>query len=99
MGRGARRRRRRRHDLPRPHTLDPRAMIPAAFDYTRAATLAQALELVAGADPSIRVLAGGQSLIPLMKLRLARPERLVDLGRLEELRGVRGRPGGGLAIG
>jgi len=74
-------------------------MIPAVFAYSRARTLDEALELIAGADPSIRVLAGGQSLIPLMKLRLARPERLVDLGRLPELRGIRDRAGGGLAIG
>jgi aerobic carbon-monoxide dehydrogenase medium subunit len=74
-------------------------VIPAPFDYARAASLDEALELVAGADPSIRVLAGGQSLIPLMKLRLARPERLVDLGRIPELRGIRGRPDGGISVG
>ena len=74
-------------------------MIPAAFAYSRARTLDEALDLIAGADPAVRVLAGGQSLIPLMKLRLARPERLVDLGRLPELRGVRDLPDGGLAIG
>jgi aerobic carbon-monoxide dehydrogenase medium subunit len=74
-------------------------MNPAPVDYARAATLDEALELIAGADPSIRVLAGGQSLIPLMKLRLARPERLVDIGRLAELRGVCEREDGGLAIG
>jgi carbon-monoxide dehydrogenase medium subunit len=74
-------------------------MIPAAFDYTRAGSVEEALELIAGADPSIRVLAGGQSLIPLMKLRLARPERLVDVGRLAELRGIRDLGDGGLAIG
>lgn len=74
-------------------------MIPAAFDYARAASLEEALQLVAAGDPGIRVLAGGQSLIPLMKLRLARPERLVDLGRLDELRGVRVMAAGGLAIG
>jgi carbon-monoxide dehydrogenase medium subunit len=74
-------------------------MIPASFDYARARTLDEALDLVAGADPSIRVLAGGQSLIPLMKVRLARPERLVDLGRLEELRGIRDGADGGLRIG
>ncbi len=74
-------------------------MIPAAFDYTRPSSLDEALELLAGADPSIRVLAGGQSLIPLMKLRLARPERVVDVGRLEVLRAVRERPDGGLSIG
>lgn len=74
-------------------------MIPAAFDYARPASLDEALELLAGADPSIRVLAGGQSLIPLMKLRLARPERLIDVARLDALRGIRDRPDGGLAIG
>jgi carbon-monoxide dehydrogenase medium subunit len=74
-------------------------MIPAAFDYVRAASLEEALAHVAAADPSVRVLAGGQSLIPLMKLRLARPERLVDVGRLSELRGIRASADGGLAIG
>lgn len=74
-------------------------MIPAAFDYTRARSLEEALDLVAGADPSICVLAGGQSLIPLMKLRLARPDRLVDLCRLAELRGIEDVAGGGLRIG
>jgi len=74
-------------------------MIPAPFDYARARTLDEALELVADADPSIRVLAGGQSLIPAMKLRLARPERLVDLGRLAELRGIDDTDEGGLRIG
>lgn len=74
-------------------------MIPAPFDYARPASLDEALQLLAGADPSIRVLAGGQSLIPLMKLRLARPERLVDIARIEELRGIRDRPDGRLSIG
>lgn len=74
-------------------------MIPAAFDYARPGSLDEALEMVAGGDPAIRVLAGGQSLIPLMKLRLARPQRLVDVGRLDALRGVREMDGGGLAIG
>ncbi|HET7180954.1 MAG TPA: FAD binding domain-containing protein [Candidatus Limnocylindrales bacterium] len=74
-------------------------MIPAPFEYARPSSLDEALELVAGADPSIRVLAGGQSLIPLMKLRLARPQRLIDVGRLDGLRGVRELPGGALGIG
>jgi carbon-monoxide dehydrogenase medium subunit len=74
-------------------------MIPAPFEYARAASLDEALELVAGADPSIRVLAGGHSLIPLMKLRLARPQRLIDIGRLDDLRGVRELDGGWLGIG
>jgi len=74
-------------------------MIPAPFAYSRPATLDAALDLLAGTDSSIRVLAGGQSLIPLMKLRLARPERLIDVGRLTELRGMRDVDDGGLAIG
>jgi carbon-monoxide dehydrogenase medium subunit len=74
-------------------------MIPAAFDYARASSLDEALDLIAGADPSVRVLAGGQSLIPLMKLRLARPERLIDVGRLDELRGIRDLADGGISIG
>jgi aerobic carbon-monoxide dehydrogenase medium subunit len=74
-------------------------MIPAPFEYARARTLDEALDMVAEANPSIRVLAGGQSLIPLMKVRLARPERLVDLGRLAELRGIHGAEDGGLRIG
>lgn len=74
-------------------------MTPAPFAYSRIRTIDEALALIAGGDPSIRVLAGGQSLIPLMKLRLARPERLVDVGRVPELRGICDLPGGGLAIG
>ncbi|HEY4228359.1 MAG TPA: FAD binding domain-containing protein [Candidatus Limnocylindrales bacterium] len=74
-------------------------MIPAPFDYVRARTIDEALDLVAGADPSIRVLAGGQSLIPAMKLRLARPARLVDLGRLADLRGTDDADDGGLRVG
>ena len=74
-------------------------MSPAEFDYVRAVSLEEALAHVAAGDPSVRVLAGGQSLIPLMKLRLARPERLVDVGRIPELRGFREEVGGGLAIG
>ena len=74
-------------------------MTPATFAYTRAGTVDEALDLIAGGDPSVRILAGGQSLIPLMKLRLARPERLVDVGRIGDLRGIRDLSGGGLAIG
>ena len=74
-------------------------MTPAPFAYSRPDSLDEALAMIAVGDPSIRVLAGGQSLIPLMKLRLARPERLVDVGRLPELRAIRDLPGGGIAIG
>lgn len=57
------------------------------FAYERPASLAQALELLA-ADPEARPLAGGQTLIPTLKQRLARPTRLVDLQALPELRGI-----------
>ena len=73
-------------------------MIPAPFAYERASSVEEALELLRAGDPETRVIAGGQSLLPLMKLRLARPERLIDIGRLEELRGVRRLADGRLAI-
>ncbi|MBA2381676.1 MAG: xanthine dehydrogenase family protein subunit M [Chloroflexi bacterium] len=72
-------------------------MIPNLFDYQRAASLDEALALVG--SPGTKVIAGGMSLLPLMKLRLANPERLVDIGRLAELKGVRELPDGRLAIG
>ena len=72
-------------------------MIPAAFDYQRAASLEEALGLVG--TSGTKVIAGGMSLLPLMKLRLAGPERLVDIGRLKELKGVRKLDDGRLAIG
>ncbi len=72
-------------------------MIPNTFDYKRANSLDEALGLVG--TPGTKVIAGGMSLLPLMKLRLANPERLVDIGRLAELRGVRKLPDGRLAIG
>ncbi|MGI8755668.1 MAG: FAD binding domain-containing protein [Acidimicrobiales bacterium] len=64
-------------------------MIPAAFDYTRAASTDEALAALAEHGDDAKLLAGGHSLLPLMKLRLAQPELLVDIGRLEELRGIR----------
>jgi carbon-monoxide dehydrogenase medium subunit len=72
---------------------------PVAFDYVRPSTVDEALGHLAGGDPGVKILAGGHSLMPLLKTRLARPERLVDIGRLAELRGVRRQPGGGLSIG
>ena len=71
-------------------------MIPAAFDYTRAASLNDAVAAVAG---GAKVIAGGQSLLPLLKLRLAATDRLVDIGRLSELKGYRQLPDGGVEIG
>jgi carbon-monoxide dehydrogenase medium subunit len=72
-------------------------MIPAPFDYARPSTLDEAVQILAG-DEDAKALAGGQSLIPLLRLRLAAPTVLVDLGRLGDLRGVR-EDGDDLVIG
>jgi carbon-monoxide dehydrogenase medium subunit len=63
-------------------------VIPARFDYEVAGSVEQALELLAGRDDA-KLLAGGHSLLPAMKLRLVRPSLLVDVGRLGELAYVR----------
>jgi aerobic carbon-monoxide dehydrogenase medium subunit len=64
-------------------------MIPAAFAYQRAGTLEEALSLAAEGGEDAKFLAGGHSLLPLMKLRLAVPEVLIDIGRLSELSFIR----------
>ena len=74
-------------------------MIPAAFDYARPASLDEALTLLAREAGSAKVLAGGQSLLPLMRLRLANPAKLIDIGRITELRAIRDLGGGATAIG
>ena len=71
-------------------------MIPNSFDYAAPATLEEALQLIA--DGSGKILAGGMSLIPLMKLRLASPENLVDLGRVPGLNQI-AESGGVVRIG
>ncbi len=63
-------------------------MIPAEFDYVAPGSLDEALAALSGGGEDAKILAGGHSLIPLMKLRLAAPALLVDLRRVEELRGV-----------
>jgi aerobic carbon-monoxide dehydrogenase medium subunit len=63
-------------------------VIPASFDYVRPATAAEAVQALASAGEDAKVLAGGQSLLPILRLRLAYPEILVDLGGIEELSGV-----------
>ncbi len=73
-------------------------MIPAAFDYRSPRTLDEAVGLLAEHGEEAKVLAGGHSLIPAMKLRLAQPAMLVDLGRVADLAYVR-TSGNGLAIG
>jgi carbon-monoxide dehydrogenase medium subunit len=60
-------------------------MIPVAFDYKRAGSVTEALELVAEYGEDAKFLAGGHSLLPLMKLRLAAPEVIIDLGGLRDL--------------
>ena len=64
-------------------------MIPAAFAYARPTTVEEALQAIADGGDDVKILAGGQSLIPVMRLRLAAPETVVDLTRVEGLRGVR----------
>jgi aerobic carbon-monoxide dehydrogenase medium subunit len=71
-------------------------MIPAAFGYVRASSLSDAVAAVGG---GAKVIAGGQSLLPLLKLRLAAADRLVDIGKLAELKGFRELPDGGVEIG
>jgi len=63
-------------------------MIPVAFDYVRPSTVEEAAAALA-ADPDAKVLAGGQSLLPVLRLRLAAPTTLVDLRDVESLHGVR----------
>ncbi|MGW6493924.1 FAD binding domain-containing protein [Nonomuraea angiospora] len=65
-------------------------MIPAQFDYVRPGSLAEACQELAS-DEDAKVLAGGQSLLPLMRLRMAYPSKLVDVGRLPDLKGVHDR--------
>lgn len=60
-------------------------MYPAAFDYIAPTTLDETLSILAEGDEDAKVLAGGQSLIPMMKLRLATPARLIDINRLPGL--------------
>jgi carbon-monoxide dehydrogenase medium subunit len=73
-------------------------MLPREVAYARPASLAQALELLASNDGA-RALAGGQTLVSVMKARAASPDALVDLASLEELQGIDLRPDGGLELG
>jgi aerobic carbon-monoxide dehydrogenase medium subunit len=63
-------------------------MIPAEFDYAVAESVDDAIRLLGEGGEDAKLLAGGHSLLPLMKLRFAAPSLLVDIGRLSELRGV-----------
>ncbi|MEA2403130.1 MAG: aerobic carbon-monoxide dehydrogenase medium subunit, partial [Thermoleophilaceae bacterium] len=64
-------------------------MKPPRFDYSRPRTLARATELLAASEGEGKLLAGGQSLMPLLNMRLAEPTVLIDLELVEELREVR----------
>jgi aerobic carbon-monoxide dehydrogenase medium subunit len=72
--------------------------VPAHFDYDKATSVEHALALLARFGPEARVVAGGHSLIPMMKLRLAQPEALIDINDLTELANI-GVEGGELRIG
>jgi len=73
-------------------------VIPASFDYVRPSTVDEAIQALASAGEDAKVLAGGQSLLPVLRMRLATPTTLIDLGRVAELRGVR-EDGDALVIG
>src|SRR5689334_11786579 len=77
---------------------EDKPMIPGAFAYHRPKSLAEAVGLLADLGEDARPLAGGHSLIPMMKLRLAAPEHLVDLRAIGDLRGIRAE-GGDILIG
>ncbi|WP_416062172.1 FAD binding domain-containing protein [Rhodococcus indonesiensis] len=73
-------------------------MIPSTFDYVAPTTVDEAVAALASAGEDAKIIAGGQSLMPVLRLRLAAPTTLVDIGRIPELRGVR-EDGGDLVIG
>ena len=68
-------------------------MIPAAFEYARATSLDDALARLKAANGAGKLIAGGHSLVPLMKLRLSEPQLLIDISRIPELAGIREREG------
>jgi len=70
-------------------------MIPTSFDYVRARNLNDALKAM---GKNSKVIAGGHSLVPLLRFRLAQPDRLIDIGQLPQLKGIK-KTGGGLKIG
>jgi len=64
-------------------------MIPAAFDYKAPTSLGEAMQLLASSGDDAKIIAGGQSLLPVLKLRLAAPELVIDLAKIDSLKGVR----------
>src|ERR1700704_1979921 len=74
-------------------------MKPAPFRYARAGSLAEAVALLAAAPGDTKLLAGGQSLVPMLNMRLVRPAVLVDVNSVRELAGIAPTADGGLRIG
>ncbi len=73
-------------------------MTPGTFEYHRPASVAEAVGLLARHGEAARVLAGGHSLVPMMKLRLADPEHLIDINGIDEIKGIT-RSNGEIRIG
>jgi len=73
-------------------------VIPVAFDYQSPSSIEEALALLTEAGDEGKIMAGGQSLIPVLKLRLAAPEMVIDLGKIDSLRGI-SEDGDALVIG
>src|SRR5437764_5811376 len=73
-------------------------MIPAAFDYIAPSTVDEAVQALQEAGEDAKVLAGGQSLLPVLRMRLADPRVVVDLGRIAELQGIQ-EEGDSLVVG
>ena len=73
-------------------------MIPASFDYARAASIDDAVAQLAASNGNGKLIAGGHSLVPLMKMRLAQPALLIDIARIPGLSGIR-EDGGTIEIG
>jgi aerobic carbon-monoxide dehydrogenase medium subunit len=73
-------------------------VIPAAFDYIAPSSLEEALSALAEAGDDAKVVAGGQSLLPVLRMRLNAPEKVIDIGRIDSLRGIRD-DGDSLVIG
>lgn len=73
-------------------------MLPGDFEYHKATTVDEALGLMGQYGDEAKIIAGGHSLIPLMKLRLAEPKHLIDIGNIAEMKGVR-RTNGSVSIG
>ena len=74
-------------------------MIPAAFEYQRPASVDEALRALSDTSGGAKVIAGGQSLLPLLKLRLASADTLIDIGRLAELKAQGPTADGGYEVG